>query len=180
MRVWPITFTTPNRLEVTLTKNDLKSSRFQLPKGDVLDWGCSQGLTTNEIRGMFGRRTIGIDIDEGMIKSARKYNQKEGIEFHCMDGCEIKERLPGPYAAIFAMNNLILALITTQITEAQFKNIFENMQSCLMPNGYIILTAEMSLWVYGKQERKFIYSTPRDKPRLYKLLDPIDSIFTNE
>ena len=178
MRVWPITFTTSDRLEVTLTKNDLDSSMFQLPEGDVLDWGCSQGYTTNEIRRMFGRRAIGIDIDEGMIKYAKKYNQKEGIEFHCMDGCDLRTELPGPYAAIFAMNNLVMGL-SRQITKAQFNDIFEDLRECLVPEGYLVLTAGTSLWVYENQKRRFVYSTSRDRPELNRIHDPIDGMVTN-
>ena len=76
-----------------------------------------------------------------------------------MDGCEIKEKLPGPYAGIFVMNNLAYGLKNNQISETQFKQILRSLVDCLIDDGYLILSQDFQLWIYGKRERGLVFYT---------------------
>ena len=155
MRVWDDNFTGDERVYYTFHINKIQP--FPLPNGPILDWGCSIGKTTEDLVRIYpGRRIIGIDINPHVIEIAKS----RGLECYCMDGCEIKEKLPGPYAGIFAMNNLAYGLKNNQITEDQFKQIIGSLVDCLIDDGYLILSKDFQLWIYGKREKGLVYCTP--------------------
>jgi len=165
MLAWPFSHTKKRRLENNLRANRLESSIFYFPEGPILDWGCSKGETTKELRGYFPTRDIiGIDIDPEIIKYARDNNQIEGIKYHCMDGCNIKQELPGPYAAIFAMNNLMQGLLCDIISQEEYSQIIRDMRDCLVPGGNLVFTRGNIIWIYDSREKRMKFSTIRDRP----------------
>ncbi len=162
MNVWPLDLTNLNRIRWTFEYNNLTVSSLEIPEGPILDWGCSRGLTTYDLSTLLPRRkVVGIDIDSCCIDIAKR--DYPGLEFHCIDGCDLKTILPGPYAAIFAMNNLSNSLDRGIIDEKQFKEIAKILKSCLVDDGVLVLGSEYII-VYQNNITILGRSREGDKP----------------
>lgn len=119
--------------EATITSTDrvkedfghLLPSEVMLPdEATILDWGCSRGCTTVELAYMFGPNVnaTGLDINHRVLGRGRDYAAAvfaarssapsaakvwllDRVSFILGDGYDTSHA-PGPYDAVFAMNNL--------------------------------------------------------------------------
>lgn len=127
--------THPERIRMTFLK-------YELPKisnGRVLDWGCSEGDTTNDLKGIYANsEVIGIDIDTKLIEEASK--RYKSCKFLVMDGFNLqfdKEH----FDAIFCLNNLVYTIARSS-NEILLRESFAKIKSCVKEKGYLVLSGE--------------------------------------
>lgn len=75
--------------------------------GFVLDIGCSTGETTEYIS-LQGYRALGIDLDEEMIRIAKKkYEESDVLSFKIMDMKAIAQTFSGEFNGIVCIGNVL-------------------------------------------------------------------------
>jgi len=137
------------RRYVELAKNGLWDSEkffiskyFKNTQAKILDLGCGTGRTTIPLVKM-GYNVIGVDISDGMIKSAKKISEQNKIE--------IDFRVGDATSLNFQENTFEYLLFSnqgwTQIPskEDRFKALQE-MRRVLKPGGVCIFTAHPRFW----------------------------------
>ena len=168
MNIWKNTRTFPLRLQEIFQRNEFRLENILIPEGDILNWGCSSGETSEELRTFYpNRRIISLDINEKVIKKAkRKYPH---LEFHCMDGCDLSY-FQEPFAAIFAMNNLIYGFTEHNISEHDFKNIVQELRSHIRSDGTLFFSTISDIFILQNDLLKHgkFDSLPRVKRLIYE------------
>jgi len=68
---------------------------LESPPQVVLDLGCGTGLSTLALGSCFPKtKVLGVDIDAGMIASAKSRKKHPNLEFHCSEILEIIAKTP--------------------------------------------------------------------------------------
>jgi SAM-dependent methyltransferase len=112
--------------------------------GEILDVGCSEGLTTAELAHLYPDSTVtGIDFDKHSLRIARREHAEligEGrLEFMLADGYHLERHLPDrTFDAIFVMNNLYFR--ASELDETRLRRILDQAKQKLKPNGYLLLS----------------------------------------
>jgi SAM-dependent methyltransferase len=125
-----------------------------LPKiegGKILDWGCSTGQTTKEIRDLYPNcRILGIDIEPRVINLARK--EIQGVEFMVADGYFPLFR-ECDFSAVICSHNLFYA-VTDSLHRGKILGLLPNIGRIICIGGYILISGSHSV-IAQKRENEF-------------------------
>ncbi|MEK6889631.1 MAG: class I SAM-dependent methyltransferase [Nanoarchaeota archaeon] len=118
---------------------------------DILDLGCSRGLTTKDIFQLYpGSRVIGIDVNEENVNAARKINKREGknLRFLVGDGYfpPFKDER---FDIVFAMNNLFYAFAESP---QEIGPLMPNIGRTVKPDGVLLISRGSSFAGYVRGE----------------------------
>lgn len=138
----------------------LKNLLPEIDGGNILDWGCSQGMTTREISEIYPTsNVIGIDLNPEAIQRARSLNEGIGnLEFVVGDGYDHNfENIK--FDAVFAMNNLVYGFEKIYHYEKELARVRKSIQhigSLVKNGGCLIISKETNVARYDKDSRGFI------------------------
>ena len=119
-------------------KSTFEGSLPSIPSGNILDLGCSIGVTTEEIASAYSDCKIyGLDINPKAVEIARERVKNKSIEFLVGDG--FKQPFSTEYFnGIFCMNNLGF---TFNPEKPQiFKKHLDNVLSMIKKEGYLLFS----------------------------------------
>ncbi len=166
-RGWRINDTFEGRVQATFSPQHLRYLKTCLPSEEsdkvVLDVGCSNGLTTEELAYQFlNYKIVGVDIGKRVINQARRRNTNPRIEYLQGDGTKLteyfgKESIDG----IFALNSITFLNVVTQQQDV-IDSFVNSAGEVLKPNGLLVATFKSSMLVAFKGEdraRKFYQDT---------------------
>ncbi|UQU61398.1 methyltransferase domain-containing protein [Couchioplanes caeruleus] len=92
----------------------------------VLDLGCGTGVPTAQVFSGSGRRVVGVDVSEGMLRLARE--QVPAAEFRRADIRELPDDL-GPFGAVTAFFSLLM------LSRADIETTLGRIPGWLQPGG---------------------------------------------
>lgn len=96
----------------------------------ILDLGCGTGVPTAQILTASGRRVVGVDISEGMLRLARE--QVPAAEFRHADVRELGADL-GTFGAVTAFFSLLM------LSRAEIEQTLTKITGWLEPGGWFAL-----------------------------------------
>lgn len=119
--------------------------RGRLPKislGNILDLGCSSGVTTQEIADIYqDSQIIGIDVNHRRLRIASGLNSNANIHFLLADGYQM------PFSdlafdAVFCMNNLNQVIGCEMISRKKLVEIANEIARVIKPRGYLMFSGQ--------------------------------------
>ena len=102
-------------------------NRWLPEKGHVLDVGCGTGIYCNHLR-QAGRSFLGTDLDEDMIKEARKRHPRGNYQVLGMG--DLDTLASGSFSAIFCIGNVL-----PHLPAGQLMSFLKTIKTLLVPGG---------------------------------------------
>jgi SAM-dependent methyltransferase len=123
---------------------DFLQSHIRDKSERVLDVGCGTGHYCGKLAAE-GFRSVGIDLDENMIKTARRLYPR--AEFRVLDMLQIASLEP-PFGAAFSIGN-----VTAHIPRHRLQDFLKEIRDLLSPQGlWIFQTVN---WDYILEQKKY-------------------------
>ncbi len=112
----------------------------QISGGIILDIGCSNGSTTEELADLYPQtKVIGIDINASALSTGRQTNSNSRkAEYLMMNGYKLGFKKQS-FDVVFCNNNLFYAMSSLESERAS--DIFKEINDLIKDNGYLIVSA---------------------------------------
>ena len=140
-------------------------------QGKIMDWGCSEGMTTIELSLIYPHCDIlGIDVNPLVIELA-KNRTNERVHFMEADGYELHFP-PKAFNAIFCMNNLGPAYYCSEKDNKFFKKVIKSLGNIIADDG-ILFVSQDDHFAYGKKlsnQFEITKSSPNVYPKIFSEL----------
>ncbi len=166
---WRVNFTKENRVIRTF-----RDSLPDLTVGNILDMGCNEGLTTEELQELYpGSRVVGIDIDKERVKEALK-NKRKG-NFLVSDGYQPPFR-GDSFDLVFCMNNIAMM---SDINDETYRNMLSGITRVLKPGGKLLVSNGGDYVILTKTLEGFVLRSSSIEIAVKNGLDPSSTLSTS-
>ncbi|MFA5856337.1 MAG: class I SAM-dependent methyltransferase [Candidatus Pacearchaeota archaeon] len=129
-----------------------------LPKDSrILDWGCSYGLTTQEIQKLYpDSEVVGIDINPEVIQFAEILNRSP--KFYREHGYRLPNQPPfmdESFDMVVLMNNLTFDNVGDNISDKDYRSILQGITRLVKSKGYLSISCASQSIVLKKNQTGF-------------------------
>ncbi len=175
---WKRTHTSLGRVKNTFGSSILDKIKAEIPKGKILDLGCSDGKSTEELCTLFpGCSVTGIDINEGKVQEAIARAGRKA-EYLVEDGfnCGFPDE---SFDAVVSMNNLCLSIAYDNLAEQKLRQYLAGITR--LSRRYLLFSGDYLTHddAIVMEKHKDSYSTLFYKPGAQRPCKIIEEVLTN-
>ena len=151
-------------------------------EGNILDVGCSKGITTMELATLYpDRLVIGCDMNPEVIEESKRLQGSDiggRVSFYHSNIFELKSSplRHMKFGGIFMMNNLYHGLSHSRMTDEQIRLTLDLVSKITEEEGYFIVSSTRDYLILKRNNGGFVpydskFTTDTSKVRLNRLID---------